>query len=35
MSRNLRMTLLAIFVLMLILLAAQCAYDAGEWVGRS
>jgi hypothetical protein len=32
-SRNLKVSLIAVAMIVLILLAAQCAYGAGDWAG--
>jgi hypothetical protein len=34
MSRNAKIGLIAVAMIGLILLAGQCAYSAGEWVGK-
>jgi hypothetical protein len=33
-NRNARVGLIAIVMIVVILLAGQCAYNAGEWVGQ-
>lgn len=33
MSRNTRVALFAVVLIVLILAAAQCAYNAGHWIG--
>ena len=34
-SHNVKMGLIAIAMIVVILLAGNCAYNAGEWIGRN
>ena len=35
MSRNAKVGLIAVAMIVLILTATQCAYSAGEWIGAN
>jgi hypothetical protein len=32
-SQSARVVLIAVAIILLVLLAAKCAYNAGEWIG--